>query len=87
MNVVSTYLTVQVKLGSPEGPPTAGFSDGFAYWDGTSFAAAAVSGAVAAKIRPGRCDARQALAYIRDVPEGIRDVPEGDIRPFAKPGI
>jgi len=80
VNVVSTYLTGQVKLGSPEGPPTAGFSDGFAYWDGTSFAAAAVSGAVAAKIRPGRRDARQALAC-------IRDAPEGDIRPFAKHGI
>jgi hypothetical protein len=35
---------------------------------------------VAAKIRPGRRDARQALAC-------IRDAPEGDIRPFAKPGI
>jgi membrane-anchored mycosin MYCP len=79
VNVVSTYLTGEVKLGSPKGPPTASFSNGFAYWNGTSFAAASVSGAVAAKIRPGQCDARQALAR-------IREASEGDIHPFVMPG-
>jgi membrane-anchored mycosin MYCP len=80
VDVESTYLTGEVKLASPPpGSPTVTFSNGFAYWDGTSFAAATLSGAVAAKIRPGRRDARQALAC-------IRESPEGGIRPFTKPG-
>jgi hypothetical protein len=80
VDVESTYLTGEVKLASsPPGSPTATFSSGFAYWDGTSFAAAAVSGAVAAKILPGRRDARQALAR-------IRESPERGIRPYPKPG-
>ena len=80
VDVESTYLTGEVKLTSPPpGRPTATFSNGFAYWDGTSFAAAAVSGAVAAKIRPGERDARHALAH-------IWKSPEGGIRPYTKPG-
>ena len=80
VDVESTYLTGEVKLVSPPpGSPTATFSNGFAYWDGTSFAAAAVSGAVAAKMLPGRRDARQALAC-------IWESPEGGIRPYTKPG-
>ncbi len=81
VDVVSTYLTGEVKLASPPpGSPTKKtFSSGFAYWDGTSFAAAAVSGAVAAKIEPGRCDARQALS-------SIWASPEDGIRPYTKPG-
>ena len=80
VDVESTYLTGEVKLASPpQGSPTTTFSNGLAYWDGTSFAAAAVSGAVAAKIMPGRRDARQALAY-------VRESPEDGIRPYMKPG-
>lgn len=80
VDVESTYLTGEVKLASPDQEsPTVTFSNGFAYWAGTSFAAATVSGAVAAKILPGRRDARQALAC-------IRESPEGGIRPFTKPG-
>jgi membrane-anchored mycosin MYCP len=81
VDVESTYLTGEVKLTSPPpGSPTEEtFSNGFAYWDGTSFAAAAVSGAVAAKILPGRRDARQALAC-------IRESPEDGISPYTKPG-
>ena len=80
VDVESTYLTGEVKLASPpQGSPTATFSNGFAYWDGTSFAAAAVSGAVAAKTLPGRRDARQALAC-------IWESPEGGIRPYTEPG-
>ena len=80
VDVESTYLTGEVKLASPTpGSPTATFSNGFAYWDGTSFAAAAVSGAVAAKTLPGRRDARQALAR-------ICESPEDGIRPYTKPG-
>ena len=80
VDVESTYLTGEVKLSSPpKGSPTATFSSGFAYWDGTSFAAANVSGAVAAKIRPGRRDARQALACICESPEdGIGPYTETD---------
>jgi membrane-anchored mycosin MYCP len=80
VDVVSTYLTGEVTLASPApGSPTKTFSDGFAYWDGTSFAAAAVSGAVAAKIVPGQSDARQALA-------SIWESPQDGIRPYTKPG-
>jgi hypothetical protein len=78
VNVESTYMTGKVKLTESDGSPTATFSDGFAYWNGTSFAAATVSGAVAAKTSPGRRTARQALA-------SICEAPQGDIRPFAKP--
>ena len=78
VNVQSTYLKGEVKLSSPGGSPTATFSNGFAYWNGTSFSAATVSGAVAAKIVPGRRNARQALA-------SILQAPPGDIRPFAIP--
>ena len=78
VNVESTYLTGEVTLGAPRARGEARFSNGFARWDGTSFAAATVSGAVAAKIQPGRCDARQALAY-------ICEEPGGEIRPFVKP--
>jgi Subtilase family len=77
VDVESTYLTGEVKLDSAtaQGNTTATFSEGFARWDGTSFAAAAVSGAVAAKIRPGRRDARQALA-------SVLASPGGDIRKY-----
>jgi hypothetical protein len=78
VDVESTYMTGKVKLASPNGSPTATFSNGFAYWNGTSFAAATASGAVAAKILPGRRNARQALA-------SILQAPRGDIRPYAKP--
>jgi hypothetical protein len=78
VDVESTYVKGKVKLTSPNGSPTATFRNGFAYWNGTSFAAATVSGAVAAKIRPGRRNARQALA-------AILKAPPGDIRPFAIP--
>jgi hypothetical protein len=76
VNVESTYLTGNVKLG--EQPRDERYSNGFACWDGTSFAAAIVSGAVAAGIRPGRRDARQALAC-------ICAEPGGEIRRFVKP--
>jgi len=82
VDVESTYLVGEVKLDSPspQGSTTATFSEGFAYWDGTSFAAAAVSGAVAAKIRPGQHDARQALA-------SILASPANGIHEYHKPGL
>jgi len=79
-NVESTYLDGPVKLESAKAsdlesstasdPPTQ--FNGFACWEGTSFAAASVSGAVAAMIGPGR-DARQALqAVLADRDSGIQ---------------
>jgi len=83
VNVLSTYLKGQVTLGDPDGRAPDGrktetFADGFAYWDGTSFAAATLSGAVAAGIQRGRCSAREAL-------ESLQKAPVGNIRPFTKP--
>jgi len=79
VNVQSTYIKGKVTLSSPDAPETEEkFSDGFAYWDGTSFAAATVSGAIAAKIRPGR-NARQALAI-------LRKTPKNGIGPYDGPG-
>jgi hypothetical protein len=66
------------ELGAPRGPRELRFSNRFARWEGTSFAGATVSGAVAAKIQPGRCEARQALTC-------ICEEPGGEIRRFVKP--
>ncbi len=64
VGVESTYLAQKVRLAAPpKGSPAEQDFFGFARWDGTSFAAATVSGAVASKIEPGR-DARQALNEI-----------------------
>ena len=76
MSVESTYLYGPVRLSypTPGSDPTQKF-DGFACWDGTSFAAGTVSGAVAARIGPG-CDARQALeAALDDHNSGIHRFP------------
>ncbi len=70
-DVESTYLDAEVRLAFPDGNQTETFH-GFARWEGTSFAAANVSGAVAAKIGLG-CDAHQALEALKaDRRSGIR---------------
>jgi membrane-anchored mycosin MYCP len=62
VDVESYYLHERVEL-----PPEQGSSariesfTGMAKWSGTSFAAAAVSGAIAAMTRPGRVTAREAV--------------------------
>jgi membrane-anchored mycosin MYCP len=62
VDVESFYLHERVEL-----PPEQGSSarvesfTGMAKWSGTSFAAAAVSGAIAAMTRPGRVSAREAV--------------------------
>ena len=61
VDVVSTYLPGTVRDGGRLLGP---FPDAFASWDGTSFAAARVSGAIAARVRPGRGGAQQGLAYL-----------------------
>ena len=63
VDVVSTYLEGDVEL--EEGAAPRRF-EGFASWSGTSFAAASVSGAVAARTRPGRVSAREAWQQLRD---------------------
>lgn len=69
VDVESTYLFGQVRLVSPANDKqttdkqTTEVFHGFARWKGTSFAAGTVSGAVAAKIGPGR-NARQALEAV-----------------------
>ncbi len=65
---VSTYLSGTVSF---DGGGTDSF-DGLARWSGTSFAAASVSGAIAARTLPGQVSARRAW-------EGLRD---GAERPF-----
>jgi len=63
MEVSSTYLKGDVNLESVHGKPDQPF-DGFATWSGTSFAAAEVSGAIAARTVPGEVGARTALAQL-----------------------
>jgi len=75
-SVESTYLYGPVRLSYPTrgSDPTQKFN-GFACWDGTSFAAGTISGAVAARIGPG-CDAWQALRAVLDERDnGIKRFP------------
>jgi len=74
VGLVSTYLAGEVRLTTSEGNLTVTF-DGLASWDGTTFAAANLTGAVAAEIGRGR-DAWQALeeAVLVDPNSGIRRV-------------
>jgi membrane-anchored mycosin MYCP len=66
VDVTSTFLDGQVgseRVGANGRvqPVVLGRFQGFATWSGTSFAAAIVSGALAARTQPGRLDAREAL--------------------------
>jgi subtilisin family serine protease len=79
VNLESTYLVGEVRLATTASDGQIKASGGkkeefhgLARWQGTSFAAANVSGAVAARIRPG-CNARQALeAVLADPDSGIK---------------
>ena len=73
VEVVSTYLTGRVDLRHEVAAPTFEQFDGFAVWSGTSFASALVSGAIAARTRPG-FNAREAWAELRG-PRGARSGP------------
>ena len=57
VDLESTYLNARVRR--PENRGSEEFN-GYATWSGTSFAAAVVSGAIAARIRPGSKRATEA---------------------------
>ena len=65
VDVVSTFLTGSVNVGAFDGPEEVHDFDGFASWSGTSFAAASVSGAIAARTVPGRTPPRAAWHELR----------------------
>jgi membrane-anchored mycosin MYCP len=77
VRVPSTYLDGAVDLPrGRDGSDVAPF-EGYAEWSGSSFAAALVSGAIAARTEPGSVSARrawQAMLVQRDDPEaqGLR---------------
>ena len=62
-DVVSTYLRGDVEV-SKQGTTTTQSFGGFASWSGTSFAAASLSGAVAARTEPGRVSAHEAWGQL-----------------------
>jgi membrane-anchored mycosin MYCP len=66
-DLVSTYLDGSVRVW---GAARAKRFGGFAKWSGTSFAAATVSGAIAARTKPGRASARDALDWILETMGG-----------------
>jgi subtilisin family serine protease len=63
-DVVSTFLQGDVHVRDGDGTSITRSFGGFASWSGTSFAAASVSGAVAARTEPGRVSAQQAWAEL-----------------------
>jgi membrane-anchored mycosin MYCP len=85
VDVESTFLTGRVRIGSPEGEGRHAEEaleefDGWAQWSGTSFAAASVSGAIAARIEPGHRTASEALDMLR---KPRQSGPDSDIRPLS----
>jgi subtilisin family serine protease len=74
VGVESTYLTGSIRAG--EDADTSATNEaftGWASWSGTSFAAASVSGAIAARIEPGHRSAREALDDLRSGRPAGRD--------------
>ncbi|MBM7805109.1 hypothetical protein JOD57_000946 [Geodermatophilus bullaregiensis] len=91
-DVVSTFLIGDVMPSLPEdewrtGRYDEGTShfDGFARWSGSSFAAAKVTGAIAARTIPGRVSARAAWASL--LPAHVAGLPESrdPLTPFFLP--
>jgi subtilisin family serine protease len=70
IDLVSTYVTATVLVHPDQQYPTHHFT-GFARWRGTSFAAATVSGAIAARTVPGQVSAQDALRYLLDTPNPV----------------
>jgi subtilase family protein len=85
VNVQSTYLAETVCLTDPTSKKDTGDFRGRASWDGTSFAAGIVSGAVAAKIESGR-NAREALkTALKESTGGIQEFDKIELKPYAPP--
>jgi membrane-anchored mycosin MYCP len=66
VDLLSTFVNARVERSAGDTE----FS-GFARWSGTSFAAAVLSGLIAAKVHPGSGSAREAA--MRELAEGTRD--------------
>jgi membrane-anchored mycosin MYCP len=81
VEVSSTYLEGAVDVPPPEGAEDAPF-EGFATWSGTSFAAALVSGAIAARTKPGSLSARRAWQQLL---AERNDATTQKLRPWADP--
>jgi succinate dehydrogenase/fumarate reductase flavoprotein subunit len=73
MDLLSTYLTGAVVLDLAAGPAKPESFEGWARWDGSSFAAALVSGAIAARTVPGRVPAQQAWRDLLHTAEALED--------------
>jgi membrane-anchored mycosin MYCP len=75
VGVDSTYLTGRIRAGSQDVHTTTTSEPftGWANWSGTSFAAASVSGAIAARIKPGHRTAREALDDLHNRPPADHD--------------
>jgi membrane-anchored mycosin MYCP len=78
-DLLSTFLTGDVRVRTEDGGESVRRYEGFARWSGTSFAAALVSGAIAAGTQPGRVTAHTAYDDIRT---GVRALAEGPEVPF-----
>ena len=74
VGVTSTYLDGRVSVPVDPDQPTGGTVEqqfgGFATWDGTSFAAASVTGAIAAGVVPGQVTARESWENIQTTLRG-----------------
>lgn len=82
-DVISTYLQVPRvdvpagRSGTADQTDQPGPYDGFARWSGTSFAAATISGAIAARVRPGRTSAVEAWQELASAGTASRDSFDG----------
>ena len=80
VGVVSTYLSRPVTE-----VPEADGGSGFAAWSGTSFAAAAVSGALASRVEPGHRSARLAWKDMQHEAGASGDLPVIKLRELGPP--
>jgi len=73
VNLHSTFLQGKIPIGSTKGTP--GDFKGFATWEGSSFAAAVVTGIIASGIQPDRVAARDSWRNI------LHSLPEPELTP------
>jgi subtilisin family serine protease len=83
VDVLATYINGKVLLDNGGRDRPEDF-DGLARWSGSSFAAALISGAIAAGTQPGRVTARRALQDIQRAVRrtGSKDRPDSYLPPF-----